>query len=446
MGFVVSQGQLTNLGSRLEGTSAPRLAIGGLSQDYLEIWRKQYAVRTTVTFLARNIAQLGLHVFRRKGDNDRERLNDHPLSELIRNPNPWTTRYRFLDAMVHDLAIFDQSFWLKMKRSDGGVGLVRLPAQAVTPQGNSPFYPEYFEFRGQKGKQEFSAEKVLFLRGYNGGMSDIGGIPPIQSLREILEEAYYSSTSRAQIARNGARISGYITRPAGTEWKPEARERFRQQWRAQYSGDGPAAGGTPILEDGMEFKEAAFSPKDLQYVESRKLTREEVAAAYYVPPPMLALLDNATFSNIKQQHQMLYQDTLGPWLSMIQDEIALQLIPDFEDSADLYVEFNLQEKLRGDFEARQDAIVKSVGGPWRTINEGRALENLPPIEGGDELIRPLNVTQNGDDEPIEAEPEPDDEDEPLITPTDSPSPPDDDDDENTKHRRNGHVYPPLQPV
>ncbi|WP_374159086.1 phage portal protein [Mycobacterium sp. G7A2] len=432
MGFVVSEGSVRQL-SRLDQPLPPRMVLGGYSQDYLGIWRRQYAVRTTVTFLARNIAQLGLPVFRRKGDNDRERLNGHPLAELIRRPNPWTSRYRFLDSLVHDLAIFDVSYWVKARTPDG-MSLLRLDPAATLPKGNAGFYPEWFEFRGVRGMQQFPADQILFFRGYCGGLSDVGGVPPIESLRAALEEDYYASSSRAQVVRNGARISGYLKRPAEATWSVEARNRFRQQWQAQYTGNGPEAGGTPILEDGMEFVPAAMTPKDLQYIESRKLLREEVASAYYIPPPMLGLLENATFSNIVQQHRMLYQDTLGPWLSMIQDEIALQLIPDMPDNDDLYVEFNLAEKMRGDFEQRQAAIVQSVGAPYRTINEGRALDNLPPVEGGDELIRPLNITQPGDHNPIPAE------DAPLMTPTESDPDEDDDEDDGLKHlRHNGSL-------
>jgi phage portal protein BeeE len=102
---------------------------------------------------------------------------------------------------------------------------------------------------------------------------------------------------------------------------------------------------------------------------------------------------------------MLYQDTLGPWLQMITEDIQLQLLPDFEPApARFYVEFNLREKLTGSFEERAEAIAKAVGGPTMTVNEARALDNRPPLEGGDELIRPLNVTQNGDQDPIPAEP------------------------------------------
>lgn len=429
MAFVVSEGSLKASSARLELPPTPRMMIGGLSQDYLQIWKKQYAVKTTVTFLARNVAQLGLPLYRRVSDDEREKLGDHPLAKLLRQPNPWTNRYRFLDAIVHDISIFDLSYWLKVKGLStenggaGGLGLVRLPAAGVLPKGGNPFYPETFEFRGQGGRFEFDADQVVFFRGYSGGMSDVGGVSPIESLREVLEESYWSSVGRAQVVRNGARVSGYLARPVNTPWSDGARESFKTDWQSQYTAYGPSAGGTPILEDGMTFVPASMTPKDLQYVESRRLTREETAAAYFIPPPMLGLLENATFSNITEQHLMLYQDTLGPLLSQIQDEIRLQLVPDFDKSGELYAEFNLADKLRGDFDKRQDAILRSCGAPYRTRNEGRALENLPPMDDPacDELIQPLNVTTPGDDEPIPAAPPADDA--PMMTPTPKPPPP-----------------------
>ncbi|PTR42038.1 HK97 family phage portal protein [Rhodococcus sp. OK611] len=402
MSFVISDGAVRGL-SRPDLPGMPRLQISdSLSMAHEEIWRKQPAVRTSVTFLARNIAQLGLHAFRRVGDTDRQRLIDHALPLLIGKPNPWTTRYRLMDSLVHDLGIYDRAHWQKVKTSSG-LGLVRLPPSMVTPKGDDWLTPSVFEVKGSKGTREVLAESMVYFRGY--APANDFGTSPIESLRQILAEEWHSSRSREQTLRNGARMSGYLQRPkeAG-KWEPEARDRFREHWRAQYTGDGPATGGTPILEDGMTFTGVSQTSEQLQYIEARKLTREEVAAAYFIPPPMVGLLDNATFSNITEQHKMLYQDTLGPWLTMIADELALQLIPDLPDSDRVYVEFNLAEKLTGSFETRSDSMQRAVGGPFLTVNEARAMDNRPPIERGDVLIRPLNVTQNGDDKPIPAAP------------------------------------------
>ncbi len=405
MSFVVSDGAVRGL-SRPDLPGMPRLQISdSLSMAYEEIWRKQSAVRTSVTFLARNIAQLGLHTFRRLGDTDRKRLTDHALPLLIGKPNPWTTRYRLMDSLVHDLGIYDRAHWQKVKTTNG-LGLVRLPPSMVTPKGDDWLTPSVFEVKGSKGTREVPAEDMVYFRGY--APNNDFGTSPIESLRQILAEEWHSSRSREQTLRNGARLSGYLQRPreAG-KWEEAARERFRENWKAQYTGDGPAAGGTPILEDGITFNSVSQTSEQLQYVEARKLTREEVAAAYFIPPPMVGLLDNATFSNITEQHKMLYQDTLGPWLTMIADELALQLIPDLPDPDRVYVEFNLAEKLTGSFETRSDSMQKAAGAPFLTVNEVRAMDNRPPIDGGDLLVRPLNVTQNGDQDPTPAEPAPD---------------------------------------
>lgn len=404
MTFVVTEGAIRGL-SRPELPPVSRIQLAdGLSVDYYELWRTQPAVRTCVSFLARNIAQLGLHVFRRKGDADRERLTEHALAVLLGEPNAWTTRYRMMDSLIHDLAIFDVAYWQKAIPKDGGpVSLVRLPPPMVTPKGDNWLTPDEFELKGSKGSKMVPAESVVFFRGYSG-MGDTFGSSPLESLRRTLSEEYESSRMREQVLKNGARVSGYLERPAeAKEWSPEARTRFVESWRAQYSGNGPQVGGTPILEGGMKFTAASQTATELQYIESRKLTREEVAAAYFIPPPMIGILDHATFSNIEEQHKMLYADTLGPWLTMISEEIALQLTPVLPDPAGVYVEFNLAEKLRGSFEARAASLQTSVGGPYLTVNEARAMDNRTPIEGGDQLIRPLNVTQNGDQNPIPAE-------------------------------------------
>ena len=407
MAFVASAGSVQALSrsTRVSFATPSRIQLSSTYYvDYAEIYRSQESVRTVVSFLARNVAQLGLHMFERVGDDDRRRMSDHPMALMLKQPNPWTTKYRFIQALVCDFAIYDRAYWLKTRITPESNGLVRIPPQIVTPEGDNWLTPNGFKVDGTSGTRVYKADEVVYFRGY--GLDKDIGISPLEALRRTLREEYAAGEMREQVMRNGARMSGYLERPKDApEWSDTARDRFKRNWQAQYSGAGPGAGGTPILEDGMQFKPVSQTARDLQYIESRKLTREEVAAAYFVPPPMIGILDHATFSNITVQQRMLYTETLGPWLSMIQEEIELQLLKDFEpEPKRFYVEFNLREKLSGAFEERADAIAKAVGGPTMTINEARALDNRPPIDGGDELIRPLNVTQNGNPDPIPAAP------------------------------------------
>lgn len=97
MSFVVSGGSVQSL-SRASFNVPLRLPVSASAMpwEYDKLWRTQPAVRTVVTFLARNIAQLGLPLYQRESDTERKRLQDHPLATLLRRPNPWTTRYRFI--------------------------------------------------------------------------------------------------------------------------------------------------------------------------------------------------------------------------------------------------------------------------------------------------------------------------------------------------------------
>lgn len=407
MVFAVSDGKLQSINRPTYQAPTSLRLTDDLSMDYATLYRKQGSVRTVVDFLARNIGQLSLHTFRRVDDTDRERVTAHPYAQLLSTPNPHTTGYRMFFSLVADRGIYDRALWFKSTSSSTGKPeLIRLPPRMWKIKDDESWLsPRKFIVEGSKGKTTLDIEQVVYFRGYNPE-DERHGLSPIESIRRMLQEEFAAGEMREQILRNGARVSGYIERPAGSQWSDKARERFREGWRGQYSGHSATeAGGTPILEDGMTFKEASQTAKDLQYIEARKLSREETASAYFIPPPMVGILDHATFGNIEEQHKMLYQDTLGPWLQDIQQELALQLLPDFPDAESLYSEFNMMEKLRGSFEEQAQQLQTSVGAPFLTRNEARARLNLPRIEGADELVVPLNVLVGGQASPTDSAPE-----------------------------------------
>jgi HK97 family phage portal protein len=384
---------------------------GDRSASYGELYRTQPSVRLVVSFISRNIGQLGLKVYRRVSDTDREALGDHPLARLLARPNPATTRYRLIEDLVTDLAVYGNAFWCKVKpgaATDGQVALVRLPASRTVPIGDNPFFADAFRFSGNRGHTDLAADRVVHFRMPNPEDPRVG-LSPLESLRRILAEADAADAYREGLWRSGARIGGVICRPVDApEGSVRARAGVRASWHARYTGQGSESGGTPVLEDGMTFSEASFSARDSQFVESRRLSEEEVARAFHVPPPMVGLLEHATFSNIETQHRMLYQDALAPWLVAIEEEIELQLLPDLDSDPRIYVEFNIAAKLAGSFEEQAAALSTSTGRPWMSANEARARLNLPRIDDpdADRLVVPLNVLVGGQSSPRDSAPPP----------------------------------------
>ena len=150
----------------------------------------------------------------------------------------------------------------------------------------------------------------------------------------------------------------------------------------------------------MTLRKIDFSAQEQQYVDSVKLSLQTVASAFHVEPAMVGMGDGATYSNMRAFRKMLYTETLGPLLAQIEARINGMLIPMLGmDPNEHYVEFNIQEKLQGDFEEQAGVLSTSTGRPWMTANEARGRMNLPKVPGGDQLVIPLNVLIGGQSSP-----------------------------------------------
>lgn len=366
-------------------------------RTYEHIYKTQPAVRSVIEFLGRAIGDLPLDVFEKTEDDSRKKATDHQLTKLLEDPWPGSkwTKYRLLNWTVQEYCIFNSAIWIKGVSRSGRRGVLPVPRRYIQPIGDNLFFPDYYRLTGTKGFRDLDPEQVVHFWGYNPD-DPRDGWSPLETLRQILAEEFEASRYREQLWRNGARISGYISRgEKAPRWSDTARERFKREW-ASYSAE-IAAGQTPVLEDGMVWKEGGITPRDAQYVEARQLTREEVATAFHIDPAMLGLSKNANQSSLPQLRQMLYADALGPLLEMLQQDLERQLLPDVYGGANAkyYIEFNLRKKMQGSFEEQAAAVSASVGGPWMTRNEARSMFNLPSLDEAQDLVVPLNVTAGG---------------------------------------------------
>ena len=408
MAVVQSSGDLTTM-SRAWYPSASMgggvQLYEGVSQDYAAIWRTQPNIRTVVGFLARNIAQLGLHAYDRAGDTDRRRVTDGTVGRWLGRPTPSTkiSMYDLINWLVHDLAVFDNGFWAKVKApTSGAVATVPLLPQSVELVGGGLLDPDAYRIHGSRGHRDLDPDQVLHVHGYNPD-DRRHGVSPMETLRRVISEDLAAGRYRENFWLNGARFEGVIERPStAPDWSDTARTRFKTDWQSMYASGGSDAGGTPILEDDMTFKEASFSAKDAEYVAARKLTREEVAAAFHVHPAMVGIMEHANFANMREQHRSTYQDTLGPILRQLEQALKLQMADDLDMPVTAYFEFNIHDKLRGSFEEEAAALQTAVGAPHMTRNEARARQNLPAIVGGDLLVTPLNVLVGGQASPTDS--------------------------------------------
>lgn len=373
-----------------------------------ELFATQSNLHTVITFLANNISQLPLKVYKRVDDNKRQRDRDSNISKLLYQPNTDQTAFEFWYALCVEYFLYGEAIvWLLPSlTSDSGFEMRIIPSDwVVDKKQTTNFAYDSIKVKSNTNGQniEISSDQLIIFKMYSPS-NPSGYQSPVSSLKQTLTEQIQANKFRTKLWKSSGRLNSYISRPANVQpWSKETRENWVESFRKGWSADGSKAGAMPILEDGMEIKPYQFNSKEAQYIESIQLSREEVCGAYGVKPSLI-WSSSQTYASAKDNARALYSDCLGPVLQMFQQRINTFLIPKVTNNNNLYVVFDLDEKLKGSFEERASYYQSACGVPYLTVNEVRADLDKPPVEGGDERVIPLNVLIGGQASPQDSTP------------------------------------------
>ena len=399
-----------SIASRIRSFFAPpiyRTYVYGRASAYVdhmdvsELYESQPQLRAVVSFIAANVAQLPLKVYIRESDDMRVRDTTSPLARLLSAPNADTTTYELIYSLMSDLKLYDQAFWIVSEDadSDSGWSIRAVPPAWISGyEGGSLFAPDVIVVQNPETGIETRVpmSEAILWHGYDPDDPRYGS-SPIKSLRQVLKEQIEAWSYREQMWERNARIPAYISRGEGAEpWDDADMERFRDAWQDAYSKRGHGAGSTPVLEDGMKLLASpSMDMNGAQWAQANQLSLQTVCMAYHLKSGILVSEDQP-YASVKDNARALYTDTLGPDLQMIQQRLTRFLVKILGADPRTYIEFDLNEKLNGNFLDQVQALQSSVGAPWITRDEARAMVNRPALgNGADELIVPLNVVTGG---------------------------------------------------
>lgn len=359
--------------------------------DPLRIWKTQPEVRNVVGFAAAQVAQLPWHVFQRVGDSDRQRRADSPAERVWDEPMPFHSGFMFKQALATDALLYDR--WAAIAIDEH---VMRLPARFLRINANAFGWVTSIRFRA--GDVDVDLTDAPLMIGW--GWTDVkaGGISPLETLSQILEESRRAVKWRREQWEGRPRFAGLLRHP--TKFKDsQARDRFTVSWRDWMSG---VKEGTPILEDGLDWVSINQpDPDTYRDIEGRKLTAIEVCAAFHIPPEMVGVREG-NFSNMQAFRSMLYGGpTLGPLIEKLQQS-ANRLISHFDDADGLYLEISREAAMNGSLIEQARVLQTMTGRPFMAAAEARARLNLPHKEGTDELVTPLNVLVGGQASPTDS--------------------------------------------
>lgn len=340
-----------------------------------------------VRAIGETIGTLPVHVFARTAAG-RERDASHPAAGLLAgDANPWTGSAELRTALQVDALLHGRAFALVIRAADGRpLELHRLAPSAVAVETDDFGEPSFRVSLKTGGQKVYGWPDILFLQ--TPGATLDRPINLTHLAREAIGLDLAMAEHQARLFSAGARPSGILESPK--TMSDGALKRLRASFDAQHMG-AANSGKTLILEDGMAWKPVQFSSTDLQFLELRRFAVAEIARTYRVPGTLIGDLERATWRNVEELSRQFLTFTLLPWLDVWQAALSRVLFTP-EERPSTFIEFATDDLLRGDIAARFDALQKAVGSPWMTPDEARALENRPPITGGDELVRQAGQT------------------------------------------------------
>lgn len=342
------------------------------------MYERHLWVFAAVTKLARGEARLPRKVYVRDRNGDRSAIDpDAPLAQLMRRPNKTLTPFEFWQWISATRDLHGRAPVEKIRDSGGRV----VELRPIHPTRMRLLEDGRYEITGpgSNDRRVVAAADILDRRAYNP-RTFTRGTSPLEPLRMTLEAEWAARVAGASFFARGVRPGVVLKHPKSLS--DPAQTRLRKQMDELHAG-AQNTGRTMLLEEGMEAQVVSLDAEEAAYIDSRKLNREEVCAAFDVAPPVLHILDRATFSNIIEQNRAHYRETMGVRVNEVDSLFDVFVWDEFDPSGRTFVEITMDEVLRGDFEKRADAEASRIDRGTLTINEARRLDNRPPVEGGD---------------------------------------------------------------
>ena len=345
------------------------------------------AVYSCVRILAEAVAGLPLHLYKYTEEGGKEKAVDHPLYLLLHDePNPEMSSFVFRETLMTHLLLWGNAYAQIIRNGKNEVVALYplMPNKmSVDRDERGQLYYTYQRSNEEAPTMKGSSvilkpSEVLHIPGL--GFDGLVGYSPIAMAKNAIGMAIACEEYGAKFFANGAQPGGVLEHP-GTIKDPQ---RVRESWQSTFGGSGNA-NRIAVLEEGMKYTPIAISPEQAQFLETRKFQINEIARIFRVPPHMVGDLEKSSFSNIEQQSLEFVKYTLDPWVIRWEQSIMRSLLTP-EEKKTLYVKFNLEGLLRGDYQSRMNGYAIGRQNGWMSANDIRELENLdriPTEEGGD---------------------------------------------------------------
>ena len=335
-----------------------------------------------------------------------EEVVEHPFLTLMKNPNTYYNQADFLFLTQIFKELSGDSYWYNNPNAFGQPKELwnLYPDQMKVVPGKVD-YVDGWIYNREDGEQIHIKNELITHFLFPNPNDKFYGASPVMAVASSYNIRENADTYENALFTNMGRLEGYFTTKESIH--DDSFDRMKKEIDKNWVG-AKNAGKSPLLDNGLMYQAVSQSPRDLSYVELRKNTREEIAAAFGVPLSKI-ITENVNKSNSETGSHDYEADTILPRLVSLAEEINERILPLYSDN--IFCAFD--NPVREDQKITIDRNVKYVTSGIYTRNEVRHEEGKIPItsieglEGLDVPLNPSNTIPMGQENPKEDNQSPD---------------------------------------
>jgi HK97 family phage portal protein len=315
-------------------------------------------------------------------------IESHPLLSLLARPNPRQGGAELFEALYSYRLISGNAYLHAIgPRNEAPLELHSLRPDRIAIIPGQGGIPKAYRYKVGERSMEIAVDslsgqsRLLHLKHFHP-LDDWYGMSPIEAAAYSIDQHNECSAWNQALLQNGARPSGaLLVKPehgnAGT-LSEQQYSRLKQQIDEQFSG-AVNAGRPLLLEGGLEWKEMSLSPRDMDFVGIKNASARDIALALGVPPQILGIPGDNTYSNLQEARIALWEQTIIPALHYMVAELNNWLVPMFDSSLRLRINLKSVSALSGKYDAEWQRV-SSAG--FLSDAEKRRMLGIAETEAG----------------------------------------------------------------
>lgn len=342
---------------------------------------------------------------------DDQPVEEHEFLDLIAYPNPFEPASDVLDDLYSFLQIAGNSYLeaVMMGGKPQELYVLRPDRMKIIlgPKGR----PQTYVYR--VGSQEVRYQvpprgqmPIMHLKTMHP-LNDIYGLSPIEPAAKSIDTHNAAGAYNASLLQNMGRPSGalIIKGEDDNQLTQDQFDRLKAQIEQQ---TGPSNAGKPLLlEGGMEWQPFAFTAQDMEFVNGKNSAARDIALSLGVPPQILGIPGDNTYSNLKEANVAFYRQTIIPTVIKVCQHLSVFFRPSYGDDFKVWFDIDEIAGLTGEREEKWRMVDAST---TLTVNEKREAIGYEERDEGDVILISSSMIpldeDIGEDEAVEGQIDP----------------------------------------